>query len=331
MTGLVSIVLVLTLSAGGRAPKVAPDFEARFLYKIATTFGDLPLSDVGLSYDSAHHELYVTGDGPVRVFNESGMEVYSFRDSPEIGIVRGIASIEDGTLLAFAYRGTQLALVRCNFRGEYLGEIAPRHVPEKLAELRPSLMRYRDGKIYLVDQGAMRVLVLDQTGEYVASYDVAEKLGEGPRREQLGIRGFSVDGEGNLLFTIQPLFSAYTMTPDGEMRAFGQRGSAPGKFNVVGGITRDDGGYYYVVDILKSAVIVFDPEFQFVKEFGYRTRRPGGLAAPEDILAANGKLYVSNRGRNGVAVFAVGLNAPAPVPAPDPAAATSAATSADRR
>jgi hypothetical protein len=43
-----------------------------------------------------------------------------------------------------------------------------------------------------------------------------------------------------------------------------------------------------------------------VKEFGYRGRAPGSLAAPEEIVAAGGKLFVSNRGRKGVSVFRVG-------------------------
>jgi hypothetical protein len=96
------------------------------------------------------------------------------------------------------------------------------------------------------------------------------------------------------------------MSPAGEIRGFGQKGSAPGKFNIVGGITRDDAGNFYVADLLKSAILVFDPELRFVKEFGYRGSAPGSLAAPEEIVAAGEKLFVSNRGRKGVSVFRVG-------------------------
>jgi DNA-binding beta-propeller fold protein YncE len=303
MTRLLPIFLILTAARG-------PDpvgFEAAYLYNLSTNFGALPLRAVALSYDPAHHELYVTGDGPVRVFNDSGMEVYSFGDSPDLGVVRSIAPTEDGDLLALAYRMGRLALVRCSFRGDFLSEIVPRNVPGSLESFRPSVMRYAAGKIYLADQAEMQVLVLDETGEYVASYDVAEKLGEVDKRAQLGLRGFSVDREGNVLFTIQPLFRAYLMTPAGEVRGFGERGSAPGKFNIVGGIARDEAGYVYVTDILKSAVLVFDPALKFVKEFGYRGRAAGSLAAPEDVVAADAKLFVSNRGRKGVSVFRVGM------------------------
>jgi DNA-binding beta-propeller fold protein YncE len=221
-------------------------------------------------------------------------------------VVWHIAAQEDGTLLALAQREGKLRLLRCSFRGELLDEVVPRNLPANMA-FAPSAMRYVNGKIYLLDTAGMRIVVLDVTGEHLTSYDVAEKLEVSEKREQLGIRGFDVDRDGNILFTIQPLFKAYMMTPEGEVRAFGQRGSSPGKFNVVSGITRDDAGYYYVADILKSAVLVFDPEYRFVREFGYRGRKPGSLAAPVEIVTGDGKLFVSNRGRKGVSVFRVGV------------------------
>jgi DNA-binding beta-propeller fold protein YncE len=304
-TGLLSIALLLVAAARGPAPGAEP-FDTAYLHNLSSSFGELPLQNVGLSYDPVHREIYVTGDGPVRVFNESGMEVYTFRDAPELGAVRSIAALEDGDLLALSFRDGKRRLFRCTFRGEYLGEVVPRNVPERFAALSPSVMRYADGKVFLVDGPAMRILVVDPDGEYVASYDVGDKLEVGDQREKLGLRGFSVDRLGNLLFTIQPLFRAYLMTPEGEIQGFGQKGSAPGKFNIVGGITRDDAGNFYVADLLKSAILVFDPDFRFVKEFGYRGRKPGSLAAPEEIVAAGELLFVSNRGRKGVSVFRVG-------------------------
>ena len=311
ISGLLTLSAALVLAApAAEAPGGAParegPFEAEYLHSLSTSFGKLPLSEVALSYDPIHREVYVTGDGPIRVFNDSGMEVYTFRDSPELQAAMGIASMEDGDLVALVRRSVGYGLLRCTFRGEVIGEIVPRNVPSPYTDLVPGIMRYANGKIYLSDPNAMRILVLDDTGEYVASYDVAEKLESADKRADLGIRGFGVDGEGNLLFTVQPLFRAYVMTPAGEVRGFGTRGSAPGKFNVVGGIARDAAGNFYVADLLKSAVLVFDPEFRWVKEFGYRGRRPGSLAVPEEIVVGGEKLFVSNRGRKGVSVFHVG-------------------------
>lgn len=324
MTAFLPIALLL--AAGARAPAGVAPFEATFLYRASAMTGELPLSDVGLSYDRVHAELYVTGAGPVRVFNESGMEVFSFGESPELGLVRSIAAAEDGSLVALASRDGRVALVRCTFRGEFQAEIVPRNVPPAFAKLSPTVLRYHDRKIYLADQPDMRILVLDDTGEFVAGYDVAEKLKETANRATLGLRGFSVDRDGNVLFTIQPLFKAYAMTPEGDIQGFGEKGSAPGKLNIVGGITRDDAGYTYVADMLKSAIIVFDPELRVVKEFGYRGRNPGNLVAPDEIVAAAGKLFISNRGRRGVSVFRVG-----PAAEDDPAQGAPGGRGARRR
>lgn len=281
------------------------EYEISYLYGLSTNFGIVPTSNVQLSYDREHKELYITGDGPVRVFNDSGMETYSFSEDREIGFVTSIASLEGGDLVALAGRDGRIALVRCSFRGEFRGVIEPRGVPEEFAKLTPTILRYQGGNLYLADLSGMRVLVLDAAGNYVAGYDVAAKIGEAAHRGDLGLRGFNVDRDGNILFTIQPLFSAYTMSPEGEVRAFGVKGSAPGKFNIVGGIARDDAGNYYVADILKSAVLLFDKDLVWRKEFGYRGPRPSNLAAPEDVAAAGDRVFVSQRARRGVAVFRV--------------------------
>jgi DNA-binding beta-propeller fold protein YncE len=171
--------------------------------------------------------------------------------------------------------------------------------------VRHGAMRYRAGRIYLGDLVGMRVVVLELSGACVATFDLAEKLGEAERRNDLGIRGFNVDGQGNVLFTVQPLFKAYVLSPEGELKTFGTRGSAPGKFNVVSGIARDDAGNYYVADILKSAVLVFDPEFRFLREFGYRGGGESNLSAPEDLEIGAGNLFVSQHARQGVSVFRI--------------------------
>ena len=120
-----------------------------------------------------------------------------------------------------------------------------------------------------------------------------------------GVRGFNVDSDGNLLVTIQALFRAWVVTPQGEVRSFGARGSTPGKFNIIGGITRDEAGNIYVADILRSVVMVFAPDFRFIREFGYRGRSANSLAAPDELTIGNGRLYVANNARRGVSVFKV--------------------------
>jgi len=66
------------------------------------------------------------------------------------------------------------------------------------------------------------------------------------------------------------------VSPDGKVTAsFGKAGSAPGLFGVVGGIAKDDRGNYLVWSGFAALVMVFDTEFQFLYEFGYRGDKPG--------------------------------------------------------
>lgn len=310
MRGLLVIAFAIPASAAlASVPRASAPVGVSFRHSLATTFGTIPFAGALMNYDRAHGELFVMGDGVVRVFNESGMETFVFGEDPEVGSIRGVASLENGDLLVQAAREGGVELVRCNFRGEYIAAIEPKGVPAGYRWAFYGRMRYEAGKIYLADLGGMRILVLDEEGAFVAAYDVAEKLDLVKEREATGLRGFNVDRDGNILFTIQPLFSAYVMSPAGELRAFGERGSAPGKFNIVGGIARDDAGNVYVSDILKSAILVFDPELRFVREFGYRGREPGNLAAPEELVATGeGKVFVSQNARRGVSVFQVSMN-----------------------
>jgi DNA-binding beta-propeller fold protein YncE len=193
-----------------------------------------------------------------------------------------------------------------NFRGEFKRRVVLRELPAEVPRpFRANAMGWAKGRIYLADLGGMRVVVTDMDGSVVAFHDLAKLCDVEKTRTDNGVKGFRVAPNGDILFTVQPLFRAYVLKPSGELLAFGQRGSAPGKFNVITGIASDERGYYYVADILKSAVLVFDKQFRWVKEFGYRTDKPGAIVAPVDVAAGGGKVYVSQFAKRGVSVFDV--------------------------
>lgn len=300
------MVKLLPLAIAMIARPAAGAFEVSYQYSLSTVTGVVPFAAVRLGLDPWHEEIFVVGDGLVRIFNRSGMEVFAFGNDPELGVPSGAVALENGDLLVLAYADGRPSLVRCNFRGEPVAKVPLKGVPAAFADgFLPGAIASAASHVYLADKGAMKVLVTELDGTYVDSFDVARLLEVGDRRGDYGLAGFNVDRDGNVLFTVQPLFSAYVLSPKGDLRGFGQRGSAPGKFNVVGGIARDDQGYLYVTDVLKSAVLVFDPEFRFVKEFGYRGSRSSNLVAPIDVVAVGGHLYVAQNARRGVSVFKV--------------------------
>lgn len=298
--------VVVALVAAGLAVYAAA-LDVSYQHSLSDFTGVVMLAEARLKFDPEHQEVLVISAGQVRIFNQSGMQEYAFGDDAELGHPIDAVALEGGDLMVLSYAaGSAVQLVRCNFRGEPAAKVALTGLPAGFGEsFHPDAIARAGQRLYVADRPGMRVVVAGLDGAVEKAFDLAEKLDVVKRREDLGLRGFSVDRDGNILFTIQPLFRGFVLSPEGEVTEFGEKGSAPGKFNIVAGIARDEAGYTYVTDILKSAVLVFDPELKFKKEFGYRGPRPGNLAAPVDVVAANGSVWVSQNARRGVNVYRI--------------------------
>jgi hypothetical protein len=294
------------------AASAAGEVPASYLYNLSNFQGPVPFSWARLAVDNRKNEIYVSdlARGTVRIFSESGMEIYEFGMDGEPGTVRDVAVDKDGNLLLLSHSpsGDSYAVILCNFRGEFLSKVSLANLPPEFASgFRPEVLTSRQGRLYLADKGAMKILVTDEDGAFAGGYDLGALLGiDEAERRDTGIVGFSVDGDGNLLVTVPVTFQAYRISPDRKVEAFGTRGSSPGKFNVVGGIASDGSGNIYVSDTLRCVVMVFDRDFRFKAEFGYRGLSPGNLVAPMDLAVdGKGRLYVSQSGSRGVSVFLI--------------------------
>ncbi|WP_248353881.1 NHL repeat-containing protein [Anaeromyxobacter oryzae] len=311
---LLGSALATLIAIAAPASAAARELRASYLFNLSDVNGALSMSWAGLTYDAAAGELYVTdrGAGEVRVFRQSGIEVQSFGDNEELGTVLDVAVREDGQLLVLALKEGRGVLVRCNYRGEPLGPVALQGVPEAFAKgFAPDAIRYAGGKLYLADRSAVKVLVTDGDGVTQAAHDLRARVTKGAKnRDDVRMSGFGVSPSGDLLFTVGPMFRAFVVSPAGEVRGFGDRGSTPGKFNVVSGITADERGYLYLTDMLRAVVMVFDPSFEFVGEFGYRGYAPENLIAPIDVSVGKGQVFVAQGAMRGVSVFRVEIVEP---------------------
>jgi hypothetical protein len=310
LTRIALAAIVGLAATSGRADVSA--IESAYLFRLADLHGSIPMSWPSLSVDPTAHELYVNDRtlGEVRVFGRSGMELQSFGQDDTFGTILGVAALPGGDLFVLAWTtDRRTALVRCDFRGEPRDEVKLRGLPEQFAKgFSPGALRIVGDRIYLADKDGMKVAVVDETGGYQASYDFHALLKvSAKKKDDARMSGFNVDRAGNLLFTIGPFFTAYVVSPTGEVRSFGTRGSAPGKFNIVGAIAADDRGYLYVTDILRAVVMVFDPRFEFLGEFGYRGWGPDNLIAPVDVAVDDGKVFVAQGAMRGVSVFRVSI------------------------
>ena len=174
-----------------------------------------------------------------------------------------------------------------------------------MKEFRPVAMRYAKGKLFLADKGGMRVLVLDPDGAYVTSHDLAALIGAEDNRADLGVRGFNVDREGNVLFTVSPEFKAYVLSPGGELRAFGRSGSSPGGSASSPGSprTRRAASTSRTSSAAKSSCSTRTSSSS--ASSGDEAGTPRASSVRIEVQVANGKAYVVQGARRGVSVFAV--------------------------
>lgn len=298
---IAALLGALSLAAAPARP--APAAAPRFLFDIATATGGSESTWASLTYDRAHDELLVVSGGQVHLFNAAAMETYAFGGDGDLGVVERVGLLDGGDLLVVSNVEGRCALVRCDYRGERKGPFEVKPLPGELAGFDPDRIVVQGGKVYLAQTGPMRVVVTDQQGQVERVHDLAALVRAQAPGLGGGMSGFWVDGQGNLIFTMPYAFAAFVLSPSGELRRFGVRGSAPGKFNIAGAVASDEQGNVFVLDRLRSVVLMFDPALKFVVEFGYRGDGPGSLVAPFDLAVGNGKVFVSQARHRGVKVF----------------------------
>ena len=300
------LALVASLILTPFHAQASAEMKATFLYNLANFTGTVPFNYVREFVDAERDEIYVVTGDSVSIFNGSGMEIYRFGDDLNIGVFMDVSVENDGHILILSSVGRNFRLTRCNYRGEPQADIEIRNLPKKFAGISPVKLLSRNGKLYLADLIAKKVVVANEDGVFQEGYDIAPLLTEFEEKpgSEYDIASITVDGEGNLYFTVPTLFRAFRLSPGGQLAAFGSAGNLPGRFNLVSGIATDDKGNIFVTDLLRCTVSVFDKEFKFQKQFSQRGLGPGDLIAPSElVIDKTGKLYVSQSRNRGISVF----------------------------
>jgi hypothetical protein len=294
-------------SVTGSATRV----QVKPLYTLSNFSGPVPYDLVRLAVDRENGEILILNprEKDIRVFNGTGMEIYRTSPYMDLGAPVDLAVQADGNINLLVMNGNKYTIYRCNYRGEPVSEVVLTGIPQELSDMRPSRILWNNGLLYLVDLDWLKVAVFDNSGQFTRGYMIDDILElEGQQANESSMFGFTVDREGNLLFTIPVNFSAYRVSPDGEVASFGDSGSSPGQFSVVSGIATDDRGNIFLTDRRRSVVMVFSPDLKFLYEFGYRGSRMGNLIVPDDIvLDGTGKVYVAQMRKRGVQVYRVTL------------------------
>jgi hypothetical protein len=297
---------------GAEAPALRTSVVVLPQHDLSNANGTIPLTWANLAVDRANDEVFVIADGFVRIFNAVGMETFRFGDDGSLGSIERLAVLGDGSMILLTRIADVQAFVHCDYRGELIARWTMSGLPEGFEDFRPDALIYRNQRLYFAEKPRMRVVVTDVDGVYRQSYQIAPLVAgaslNDPDRKSAGtMDGFGVDSQGRILFTSSLLFSAGVVSPSGELKLFGSRGSTPGRFNVTGGIDADEKGNIYVTDRLRAVVSIWSPELKHLGEFGYRGYGPSNLIAPWDIVVAGDRVAVSQAANRGVKVYRVRL------------------------
>lgn len=288
-------------------PAVANTVNASYLYSLSDFTGSANYNGGTIFVDQERNEAYVLYQNTVRLYNSSGLEVYQFGDNKNLGMIRGLAVDQYGSILLLSYSesGEKYEIILCNFRGDPKEKIQITGLPAGFNAFRPDRLAYWQGDIYLADSNSLLVAIIDMKGNVKRSLDLFALLEVTEKdKEDAEMDGFSVDKVGNMLFTLPMKFTACRVSPDGTVASFGRPGSIPGKFGIVSAIIADNQGNILVADKLKCSISVFDKNFKFLLEFGYRGNGPDNLIAPQGMaIDSNDRVYVVQAANRGVSVF----------------------------
>ena len=257
--------------------------------------------------DRTRDETYVIYQNVVRVFNQSGMQIFSFGEDLDVGHIVDLAVLPDGSLVLLSGKDSTTLVTRCNYRGVPIGRIEISKLPPGPA-FQPNRLVFASGLYYFVSLASGNVVVTDAKGEFRKQIALLGELNQDENKKGSGaeVSGFTVDHEGNIFYTVPTLFKAYKLSADGTATSFGSPGSAAGKFGVIAGIAVDSHGNILVADKLKCVVMAFDKDFRFLGEFGYRGAAKQNLILPDDrTIDSKDRLYVSQARRRGISVFAL--------------------------
>ena len=302
------LILVLVLN-GVFLSQAAAAIETHFLYQLSNFQGPVSSTWARIHVDEKKNEIYVINqrETDIRIFNDLGMEVYRFGDDGSLGGVLDLVVEEKGNILVLSRGRYNVSIIVCDFRGEPISELKLKNLPEDFSGFSPTRMAFWNNRLYLLDSNALMLVVTDTEGVFLNAYDLLALIGlEEKKRDQVEVVGFSIDAHGNVLFSLPVLFKVFKLFPDGTITSFGEPGGAPGKFNLAGGVVADDRDNYFVADWLKSVVQVFDKDFTFQTQFGYRGTSQDNLVAPKYLaLDSQGRLYVSQVNNRGISVFKI--------------------------
>jgi DNA-binding beta-propeller fold protein YncE len=165
--------------------------------------------------------------------------------------------------------------------------------------IRPTGISIIRNKLYVVDTGTHKIVVLDLQGNFLGEF--------GQRGTEEGNFNYPVEIAGrDTLCVVDALnYRIQLFTPEGKfLRMFGRQGNAIGCFASPKGVALDSDGDIYVTDALLDNLQIFNMRGQLLLSVGQRGTHDGEFLTPNGIaIDAQDRIYIVDTLNRRIQIF----------------------------
>jgi len=240
------------------------------------------------------------------IFDERGLYKYQIIGGSTFATPFDLAVDPDGYIMLLALVDGQRAIVRLDYDGRFVEQIALSDLPEGILEPQPISIALSPAgdRLYVLDQANFRLWIADAGGRMTGSVDLV--VGQDPKRAREEILGH-VDTYADVVLVSRSMAgSVLLLDPDGVSRGtIGIKGtsSCESAFPVAAAL--DTSGNVVILDQQRTLMTVWQTsDRRCVEEISGIGEQPGYLYQPADLtLDGRGRLYVSQGFEGRVQIF----------------------------
>jgi len=165
--------------------------------------------------------------------------------------------------------------------------------------LRPTGISIVQNKLYVVDTGKHKIIILDMSGNYVGEFG---QRGSGDGEFNYPIQ---IGGRDTLCVVDALNYRVQLFSPDGKfVRSFGRQGNAIGRFASPKALALDSDGDIYVTDALMDNFQIFNMQGQLLLSVGQNGTHDGEFMTPSGIaIDAQDRVYIVDTLNRRVQIF----------------------------
>lgn len=238
------------------------------------------------------------GNNRILFFDSNNVFRFQFFGNEQATSIQDVAVTGDGRVFILSAANDGWRIAKFDYDGRYLSSMAIPPIEGQPSPEWSSMAAGRDGNLFLLNDAACEIAVIDTAGKPIRHFGVTGKLDEKQRRDL--IYG-AISTHDSLLLVPMSSFGILSVYGQGggHLRDIGSKGGGTGELNfpVAAAINRD--GVLLVLDKNRFCVICFGPDGKLLGEFGGKGMREGWFYHPQRITVNARNQIVIGQNLNG--------------------------------